>query len=135
MYQDVYEGWKIYTHVGKISNQKILEFKNQVNYWDPKDEWSIENDDKTIIRHEKTDSIIKVTFNGEPSDLEMSMGLNKYGVVFESFVFGWKNDYSHQKLCKTISHKIKWDKREFILTNKGMVQLDKKHKLKMKRGY
>jgi hypothetical protein len=120
VYQDVYEGCKIYAHVGKINDQKINDFKTEIKYWDPKDEWSFENDDRTIIHHETSDSIIKVTFNGEPTDLEVSMGLSKYGVVFESYVFGWKNDYHHQEICQEIYKKIRWQKRIFLLTNKGM---------------
>ena len=130
MYQDVYEGWKIYTHVGRISNQNKHSFQTQIKYWTPKDQWSVENNEKTKIHHEKTDSIINITFNGEPSDLEISMGLNKYGVVFESFVFGWKNYNSHQKICNEISQKIPWQKRKFFLTNKGMIPIEKKHEIK-----
>jgi hypothetical protein len=129
----VYNGWKIYTHVGKVPRSEIPDLKRKIKSWFDQGEWVYEDNHKTTIYHPTIHSQIEIIFQEETTEQEKSKGLSKYGIVFKSGFFGWRDEYRHQQLCDKVSHKITWQKQAYFLRDNELIPVRKKHLLRMKR--
>ena len=129
----VYHGWKIYTHVGKPTPNKIPLLKSKLRGLFGQGEWSFENGYRTMIYNENVDSPIEVVFNEVTTEEEKSRGLTKYGVVIKSDFFGLRNTHPHKQLCKEVLHKITWQKQAYYLTDDGWIPVSKTRVLRMKK--
>jgi len=129
----VYHGWKIYTHVGKPTPNKIPLLKSKLRGLFGQGEWSFENGYRTMIYNENVDSPIEVVFNEVTTEEEKSRGLTKYGVVIQSDFFGLRNTYQHKQLCKEVLHKITWRKQGFFLIDNELILIPQRRILRKKK--
>lgn len=128
----IYKGWRIYTHVGKVPHNEIPDLKRKIKGWFDQGEWVYEDNYKTLI-YKTVNLPVQVIFEDELTEQEKSMGLNKYGIVFKSDFFDWKNDYPHQQLCYEVLRKITWGKRAYLLKDNELIPVAKRRILRMKK--
>jgi hypothetical protein len=130
-----YGGWRIYTHVGKVAHNEIPDLKRKIRGWFDKGEWEYKDNSKTSICFESIKSKIEVLFAEQPTNDEITMGLDKYGVILNSgfFDWGWRNEHLHQRLCDEISHKITWQKQAYLLIDSELRPVRKTRVLRMKK--
>ncbi len=123
----------LFTHVGKVPANEINDLKHRIKSRFNQGEWSFIDNHKTIIVNENFDWNVNVIINPESSEFEECIELNKFGVVFRSDFFGWKNDFYHRQLCNEISNKITWNKQTYHIIDNKLVAVSKKHRLKAKK--
>ena len=129
-----YQGWKIYTHTGKPTHNEKRHLKGKMGGWFGQSPWWFEdNKYRTMIHNENVDSSIEIIFREETTEEEKSRGLDKYGIVFQSYPFGLRNTYQHKQLCKEVLHKITWQKQAYYLTDDGLVPVSKTRILRRKK--
>jgi len=80
----VYQGWKIYAHVGKVAHNEFPEKKRKIKRWFNQEEWMFEDNDRTFIYNQNIDSPIEVSLLDKTTEEEKAMGLNNYGFVFNA---------------------------------------------------
>lgn len=88
----VNNGWKIYTHVGKVPHNEIPDLKRKIKGWFDKGEWAYEDNHRILVYNQTINSQVEVILKEKTTDQEKAMGLNKYGIVIESVFFGLRND-------------------------------------------
>lgn len=129
----VYHGWKIYTHVGKPTPNKIPHLKSKLRGWFGQGEWLFENGYRTMIYNENVDSPIEVVFSEVTTEEEKSRGLTKYGIVIKSDSFDLRNTYPHKQLCKEVLRKIPWQKQGFLLIDNEWIPIPQGRILRKKK--
>ena len=121
----IYQGWKIYAHVGKVAHNDFPDLKRKIKRWFGKGEWSFEDSDRIFIYNQNIDSPIEVRFVDETTEEEKAKGLSMYGIVFDAPFISWKNEYSHRQLCNEVSHKITWQKQAYYLIDDEWIPVSK----------
>lgn len=126
----IYDGFKIYTHKGKVQHNKQPEIVHRLQTSFSCGDWHFEN---SHIYNMNIDTSVKVEFKEETTEQEQEMGLNRYGVVLTSVFFDtWRNREQHKQFCTEVLHKITWEKEAFYLLDGKMIQVPKTKKLKKK---
>jgi len=135
----IYDGWRIYTHVGEVAYSEIPFLKMTVKSWFDPGEWEYKEDRYTIsFCHEGTDSVI-VDFRPQFTNMETTMRLDGFGVVFKSDFRDWgrRNERLHQRLHKQLRddiwHRIPWQKKTCEWLDNKLKLVSKRHILRMKR--
>lgn len=129
----VYNGWKIYAHIGKVTPNNFPHKKSKLRGWFGQGEWLFEDNYRIMIYNVNVGSPIQVVFREESTEEEKSRGLKKYGIVFQSYSFGLRDRYTHQQLCKEVLHKITWQKRGFYLIDDKWIPISKRRILRKKK--
>lgn len=130
---DIYHGWKIYAHVGKVAHNDFPDLKRKIKRQFNQGEWSFEDNDRTFIHNQNIDSPIEVLFVDETTEEEKAMGLNRYGIVFNAVFLGWRNEYPHRQLCDKVLNKITWKKQAYILIDDEWIPVSKPRILRRKK--
>jgi hypothetical protein len=133
----IYDGWRIYTHVGEVANSEIPILKMTVRGWFDPEKWEYEDKDSYTISfcHESTKSEVIVDFRPQFTSMETTMGLDGFGVVFKSnfLDWGWRNERLHQQLRDDIWHRIPWQKKACDWIDSKLKLVSKTRILRMKK--
>jgi hypothetical protein len=136
----VYCGWRIYAHEGEVANNEIPRLKAMVKARLSQEGLEYKDEDTCTISfyHESTKSEVIATFRPQFTNVEVTMGLGGFGVVFKSDFpdWGWRaqtrqNERRHQQLRDEVFHMISWQKKTGDLIDGKLVLVPKRRRLRM----
>jgi hypothetical protein len=116
-----YQGFKIYTYVGKPTPNEKRHIKSKMGRRFGQPPWWLEdNKYRTVIHNENFDYHTQIIFPEENTEEEKSRGLDKYGMIIQSLYPGLlrtRNINLHKQYCEEILHKITWRKQACYLVD------------------
>jgi hypothetical protein len=133
---EIYCGWRIYAHVGEVANSEVPILKMKVKGWFDTEGLECENEDSYTISfyHKSAESYVQVTFRPQLTNVETTLGLDRFGVVFKSDFFNWglRSERLHQQLRDEVSHRIPWRKQSYDVVDHKWIPVRRRHILRWK---